>query len=535
MKHTISLLLCLMNIICVIQGFDLRSFGIKTKHNNDPSLNLIMRVYDDKEGKTHQCIFYRPIRNDSEYHCEKSDMEIVSHCCFDNPNYHRYVELEVATNINIAMYSKGEEQPSINGTNATFIKVDGTTIAGKRGMNIVVLDKINGNFIESVVFDLWGNGKHKDEHMVEYLNSIDPDNIVLIAVHDSAEENEKSLKMLNDWGCKDVQTVGYREAFIFIGTASNTNIPSWTYCQKSARGDDPIEFKIDLEVETSPINNGVSIDSVYINHHVFVDNFCWNSSLYFSHFPQYSLYHQKEEILTKDLLIGNVTVEPRMTVQFEIKINSKCVSETTWCQILVVGSTELESQVPAIYVKATDQTVHIQFSDENSWNSGFQVGGGFVLPSNDDVWHTVYVELTPRSRRFIWDDDKIYHDESGTFNALFINQTKDVYITEPSSIALNALIRKIRINSPSFHPVQCSSEDNIGYDSLRIGSADRSPFLIRLHKGGKLNEGIIQSTDIGVYNYLSSCIKNIGLNFDYSFGPPNDHVSMELCWNGLQY
>ena len=137
----------------------------------------------------------------------------------------------------IEIYSRGKEQITYNGTDYSYIKINGidySTSDNPRGFNIIVLNELNGDLIDFVTFDLYKDSDTDDDiDCFNYLRSIHPNRIVFISVYDTASNSRKTMKLLASWGCSYVTYLNYHESFVFIGTASDKNIPSWTWCDTS--------------------------------------------------------------------------------------------------------------------------------------------------------------------------------------------------------------------------------------------------------------------------------------------------------------
>eukprot|EP01084_Bolivina_argentea_P124844 221230_1 len=141
----------------------------------------------------------------------------------------------------------------------SFIKVNGNDYHStglQRGLSVVVLDQNNPNIlIKSKTFDFWG-GTATDLECSEWLNAIDPNKIVIMVVQDTVMDHEyitNTTNIINSWGC-NINSLEYRESFIFIGKASSNNIPEWTYCMKKLRFSNSSIFKtFQLKTDNSEI------------------------------------------------------------------------------------------------------------------------------------------------------------------------------------------------------------------------------------------------------------------------------------------
>eukprot|EP01084_Bolivina_argentea_P117084 207967_1 len=161
--------------------------------------------------------------------------------------------------LNVDIYSRAYNHEPINGETNSYININGVnaivpadTCNCYRGLHIIVIDEINGNVIDAKAFDTWGQPS-LDAPTAAYLQSIEEDKIVIITIHDSTYERGNivnTVNVLNSFGCSQINSINYRESFIFVGTASTLKNPSWQYCEKSERYDGAImkSFQIGLPV-----------------------------------------------------------------------------------------------------------------------------------------------------------------------------------------------------------------------------------------------------------------------------------------------
>eukprot|EP01084_Bolivina_argentea_P161083 280430_1 len=100
-----------------------------------------------------------------------------------------------------------------------------------RGFNVLAIDQTT----EDIDFNSFDMMLGHDAQMELYLNTVEsnrPGSFIFVVVSDEGSGSPLSMAKLGTWGCNKT-SVGFRNAFIFIGTASDTNIPPWTYCETS--------------------------------------------------------------------------------------------------------------------------------------------------------------------------------------------------------------------------------------------------------------------------------------------------------------
>ena len=170
----------------------------------------------------------------------------------------------------ISIYSRGNSNNLINGETCSFVKVNGVdvlngdpsiTVEIRRGINVVVLDPINGSLIGQYHVDTFDDIS-LDINMANFLltNTRTGDHI-LFTVYDTAF-SRKYTNTMNVLSDSDDSTItnglGYREPFIFIGSNNDgINPPSWTYCERAGSWDNAILRKFQIPIF------GVNIESQY--------------------------------------------------------------------------------------------------------------------------------------------------------------------------------------------------------------------------------------------------------------------------------
>nr|XP_058952249.1 uncharacterized protein LOC131779695 [Pocillopora verrucosa] len=116
-----------------------------------------------------------------------------------------------------------------------------------RGYNVVVVDGTTGEVLESKTFDTHWNSTAGD-HLKEYLNKLNGNKIVLVAIQDEGSNYVKSaLDALKRLGATDPVLPDFRGSFALVGYAG-VNKPSWIAQKTAKRGLGPsvISLKVPL-------------------------------------------------------------------------------------------------------------------------------------------------------------------------------------------------------------------------------------------------------------------------------------------------
>ncbi|XP_040894895.1 protein FAM3C isoform X2 [Toxotes jaculatrix] len=84
------------------------------------------------------------------------------------------------------------------------------------GINIVILSGKTGDVIKSGHFDMYGGDV---KPLIEFLKSIEKGSVVLMASYDdpSTKLNEEARKLIAELGSSVVQSLGFRDNWVFVG------------------------------------------------------------------------------------------------------------------------------------------------------------------------------------------------------------------------------------------------------------------------------------------------------------------------------
>lgn len=141
--------------------------------------------------------------------------------------------------------SEGCEDPNVkqmeNTCGFAYIKVNGIDFSPHgRGCNVVVVDGRTGGVLERKTFHTNENPSAGD-HLKEYLDGLDGNKIVLVAIQDEGSMFMKSaLDALKRLGATE-PIADYRGSFAFVGYAGVTK-PSWIAQKSAKRGQGPSEI-----------------------------------------------------------------------------------------------------------------------------------------------------------------------------------------------------------------------------------------------------------------------------------------------------
>eukprot|EP01084_Bolivina_argentea_P124152 220003_1 len=226
--------------------------------------------------------------------------------------------------VNIELYSRGMEQEKINDIDTPVIKVNGTNRIvlneneNNRGMSIVIINEFTGLVNQSIGFDVHENG---DDAMTAFLNTIKTNRIVAIVGYDQPSVSNDVLNILRSWGCNGIDSIGYRDAFIFIGSA--VNISNWTYCEHSYRSgsailksfDIPLKLNIPLifPYEMIKMTGSYVCDLLYNNFNIIYDidyQSCIRKCLY--------KYDENECVMINYVLNGKTLSDSRCYIFVQI-------------------------------------------------------------------------------------------------------------------------------------------------------------------------------------------------------------------------
>lgn len=91
--------------------------------------------------------------------------------------------------------------------------------AGRRGLNVVVIDPNTGRVLSGRSYDIWGNAKDENQRLAADLNALPEGHVVLAALKDSGMENldSSSLAALRRLGAELEGRLAEREAYALIG------------------------------------------------------------------------------------------------------------------------------------------------------------------------------------------------------------------------------------------------------------------------------------------------------------------------------
>lgn len=92
-------------------------------------------------------------------------------------------------------------------------------MAGRRGMNVVVIDPYDAQVISAKAYDVWGNALDENRRFAKDIRALEEDYIVLVAVKDSGGENldRESLHALESLGSTLEGRLQFRQGYALIG------------------------------------------------------------------------------------------------------------------------------------------------------------------------------------------------------------------------------------------------------------------------------------------------------------------------------
>ncbi|KAM4733437.1 protein FAM3C-like [Anableps anableps] len=84
------------------------------------------------------------------------------------------------------------------------------------GINIVVINGKTGAVLKTDHFNMYSG---KVEPLIDFLKNIETGSVVLMAVFDegSTQLNEEARKLISDMGSSSIQSLGYRDNWVFVG------------------------------------------------------------------------------------------------------------------------------------------------------------------------------------------------------------------------------------------------------------------------------------------------------------------------------
>ncbi|XP_008309592.1 protein FAM3C-like [Cynoglossus semilaevis] len=87
---------------------------------------------------------------------------------------------------------------------------------GGVGLNIVVMDGRTGEILKTGAFDMWGGDV---QPLVDFLKAIEVGSVVLMASFDdpATKLNEEARNLIADLGSSLIQTLGFRDNWVFVG------------------------------------------------------------------------------------------------------------------------------------------------------------------------------------------------------------------------------------------------------------------------------------------------------------------------------
>jgi len=91
--------------------------------------------------------------------------------------------------------------------------------AGRRGLNVVVIDPNTGRVLSGRSYDIWGNARDENQRLTADLNALPEGHVALAALKDSGMENieSSSLAALRRFGAEIEGRLAEREAYALIG------------------------------------------------------------------------------------------------------------------------------------------------------------------------------------------------------------------------------------------------------------------------------------------------------------------------------
>ena len=135
--------------------------------------------------------------------------------------------------LDIEIYSRGLSHSQINNELYSFIKINGESVTSSfigKGFNGIILNETNGDIINQINANTHDNLTAQDLLLNNFLSTATPNNIIILTVYDSPQHTgvppSNTIATLQGFGCFSASTMGYRSAFIFIGTPNR----DYTYC-----------------------------------------------------------------------------------------------------------------------------------------------------------------------------------------------------------------------------------------------------------------------------------------------------------------
>ncbi|XP_020628090.1 uncharacterized protein LOC110065301 isoform X2 [Orbicella faveolata] len=114
-----------------------------------------------------------------------------------------------------------------------------------RGHNVVVVDAKTGAVLGAEAFDTHGK-ESAGENLKDYLNSINGDKIVLVAIQDEGSKYVPvAMEALKRLGATDPILKDFRGSFCLVGYAGDTK-PSWITQQQHNGGEGPSEVSVQI-------------------------------------------------------------------------------------------------------------------------------------------------------------------------------------------------------------------------------------------------------------------------------------------------
>ncbi|XP_047246881.1 protein FAM3C-like [Girardinichthys multiradiatus] len=101
------------------------------------------------------------------------------------------------------------------------------------GINIVVVNGKTGEILKTDFFNMYSG---KVEPLIEFLKNIETGSMVLMAVYDEGSRNlnDEAKKLIADLGSSMIQTLGYRDNWVFAGGKGSTGKGTF---EKKAKND----------------------------------------------------------------------------------------------------------------------------------------------------------------------------------------------------------------------------------------------------------------------------------------------------------
>nr|XP_019811741.1 PREDICTED: protein FAM3A isoform X1 [Bos indicus] len=91
-----------------------------------------------------------------------------------------------------------------------------------RGLNIALVNGVNGDLIEARAFDMWA-GDVND--LLKFIRPLHEGTLVFVASYDdpATKMNEETRKLFSDLGSKNVKDLAFRDSWVFVGAKGVQN------------------------------------------------------------------------------------------------------------------------------------------------------------------------------------------------------------------------------------------------------------------------------------------------------------------------